>query len=86
MPWRLTLREGTRVRFTQPVDRYPHVAVSRGETGTVTLADPEMVAVRLDRYDPGLDEWDNEVHFYPPYAAEGDDWDYRDCLETAAAG
>lgn len=54
---------GTDVEFIREVDRYPHVLVQVGETGRVDIADTEMITVRLDRYVPALDEWDNCVIF-----------------------
>lgn len=54
---------GERVRFTATVDRYPHARVLAGETGTVTLAEPEVIEVTLDWSHPGLREWDNALVF-----------------------
>jgi hypothetical protein len=54
---------GSRVRFTQSVERYPHALVPAGETGVVTVIEPDLIAVRMDREFPGLAGWDNEVCF-----------------------
>lgn len=54
--------EGTRVRLTRDVERYPHFIAEAGETGTVTQND-EMFNVRLDSHLPGAEEWDNEVQW-----------------------
>lgn len=54
---------GDRVRFKADFDIYPFAVVKEGTTGTVVRIDRDVVAVKLDVYDAGLDEWGNEVHF-----------------------
>jgi hypothetical protein len=68
---------GTRVRFKDSWQLYPHVNVEARETGVVIEPyapdwykngndDPSYVFVRLDKHDDALSEWDNEVHGVPP--------------------
>lgn len=61
---------GRRVRFEKAYDSYPErLQIQPGDTGLVTKIDDEgSVWVALDRYHPGLDEWDNQVQL----------WDWRD--------
>ncbi len=65
------MREGTRVRLTCDVERYPHFTARKGMVGTVTMMEmDEAVCVRLDEFLPGAEDWDNEVCWYPQ---NGDD-------------
>ncbi len=57
--------EGTRVRLTRDVDRFPHFIAPKGAEGTVTSVDEYALCVRLDETLPGAEDWDNEVHWYP---------------------
>ena len=54
---------GQRVRFVRDVERYPHALVPAGETGIVTVADPDLIAVRLDHVYAGFESWGNELCF-----------------------
>lgn len=54
--------EGDRVRFKTQYDIFPMTVVPVGATGTVTAVYPERVEVKLDAYDPELDEWGNNAH------------------------
>jgi len=56
-----TFAEGTRVRLTNPVDRYPHFCAEAGATGTVTDVSTDSVSVKMDVHLPGAEEWDNEI-------------------------
>jgi hypothetical protein len=67
--WAL-LAVGDRVRLIHEVWRFPHFAAECGAAGTVTEVGPDLVAVRLDDYQFGAEEWSNEVHWYP---SNGDD-------------
>lgn len=67
---------GDVVRIAKTVERYPHVLVRPGTdaTGTVTQIEGDMksphgteIYVQLDRYNPGLDEWDNCIIWGPDY-------------------
>ncbi len=61
---------GDIVRLVHDVDRYPHFIAPGGALGIVTDCDEDIVAVRLVDSLPGSEEWNNEVHWYPP---NGDD-------------
>lgn len=67
----LALPAETLVRLKVDVDRYPHFIAPAGATGTVVdHGDSQMVlAVRLDEYLPGAEEWENEVQWYDEPAA-----------------
>ncbi|HSS43055.1 MAG TPA: hypothetical protein VLK37_10980 [Solirubrobacterales bacterium] len=52
---------GSRGRLRRSVDRFPHFVAQAGATGTVTEATDSLIALRLDRFLPGAEEWDNEV-------------------------
>jgi hypothetical protein len=54
---------GDRVRFKTAYDVFPFSQVKEGEMGTVVRIDREVVAVKLDAYHDGLDDWGNEAHF-----------------------
>lgn len=54
---------GTRVVFIASVDRFPHDWVDEGETGTVSISTPDLVAVTLDDFHNGFAEWDNAILF-----------------------
>lgn len=56
------VKVGDRVRFKTDWDVYPFTVVKTGATGTVIRLENFVVAIKLDAYDPELDEWDNEVH------------------------
>ncbi|HEU4705579.1 MAG TPA: hypothetical protein VFS64_00130 [Solirubrobacterales bacterium] len=52
---------GSRGRLRHAVDRFPHFVVETGATGTVTEATESLIALRMDEFLPGAEEWDNEV-------------------------
>jgi Fe2+ transport system protein FeoA len=55
---------GNRVRFTQEIERYPLGIIKPGETGTIVdVTGAGFVAVELDSWHPGFEDWDNELHF-----------------------
>lgn len=54
----------SRVVLVRDVERYPFFIAPKGSTGTIVHADAEMIAIRLDEFLPGAEEWDNEVCFY----------------------
>jgi hypothetical protein len=61
----------SRVRFTQDVENYPHVFVKVGATGTFLRVDDDgSFWVLLDAFEPGIDEWDNEVMIWD-YSEQG---------------
>jgi hypothetical protein len=53
-----------RVRFKRDVDRYPHAFIKAGELGTYIGHRMGEDAVRLDRHDENLNEWQNCVMWY----------------------
>lgn len=64
------LAAGTRVRLRHDVDRYPHFIAPAGALGTVVdIGDESILAVVLDDYLPGAQDWANEVH----WSVDGDD-------------
>ena len=63
--WNAIPAIGTRVRFTGPVDRFPHDIVEAGEVGTIVEIDEHCIAVHLDTDHPALGEWGNCCHWYP---------------------
>lgn len=67
----LPLRIGDRVRMvtSTPVERSD---IPAGETGTVVVCDPDLVAIRLDRHWPILSEWDNELLWSPAEVQDAD--------------
>ena len=62
--------EGTRVRLRRDVERYPHFIAEAGRTGTVTIVEPNLIAVRMDAPLPGAEAWDNEVHWFDDHVPE----------------
>jgi hypothetical protein len=58
---RRALPEGSRVRLTADAERFPHFIARAGSTGVVNHNPGDGIAVKLDRYLPGAEEWDNEV-------------------------
>jgi hypothetical protein len=59
---RTELPEGTRVRLTESVERFPHFRVGAGGLGTVTENDPaNTLCVKMDDPIPGCEDWDNEI-------------------------
>jgi hypothetical protein len=52
---------GTRVRLSNPVDRYPHFIAEAGSLGTVASSDADVLAVELDEPLAGAEDWDNQV-------------------------
>lgn len=59
------LKVGQRAKFTSDLDRYPNTIIRAGNLGTVTTVDPFLIGITLDEKDEGLNEWNNEAHFYP---------------------
>jgi hypothetical protein len=53
--------EGSRVRLTADVERYPHFIARKGSEGTVTHNTDGGIEVKLDDHLPGAEPWDNEV-------------------------
>lgn len=54
-------KEGTRVRLTKDVERYPHFTARKGAKGTVTESGDGTVMVLMDEPIKGCEDWDNEV-------------------------
>jgi hypothetical protein len=69
---------GKRVRLLNDVERFPHGIVEAGAEGTIVSFD-RIVAVKLDEHHEWLDEWDNELHWYPENAG---DVSYAEDLEV----
>ena len=57
------LKQGMRVKLARDVEIYPIGIFTKGMAGiveTVDLTQPDVIAhVKLDAYDPELDDWDN---------------------------
>lgn len=66
------MQEGTRVRLTQDVERYPHFVAPQGAKGTVTKSRDDLVAVQLDEPLNGAEEWDNEVQWFDGMVEDAD--------------
>lgn len=57
---------GMRVRSKRVLDWFPLFTIDViGVTGIVSRADADMIAVRLDEYVPGAEEWKNEYQITP---------------------
>jgi hypothetical protein len=52
---------GDRARLGRVVERFPHFWIAAGATGTVTEATDALIALRMDEYIPGAEEWENEL-------------------------
>ncbi len=57
--------DGTRVRLTEEIERYPHFIVRAGMLGTVRRSGG-VFEVRLDETVPGAEEWDNCIVWSEP--------------------
>lgn len=55
---------GRRVRLLRAQEVYPTGIFEAGLTGTIASVQPDLIAVKLDRYSEELDEWRNELHWY----------------------
>jgi hypothetical protein len=53
--------EGSRVRLTADVERYPHFIARKGSEGVVSHNTDGGIEVKLDDHLPGAEPWDNEV-------------------------
>lgn len=65
-----SVKVGVRVRLTCDVERYPFGIAREGAVGTVVYAGADAIHVRMDETVAGMEEWGNEVHWYP---TDGDD-------------
>jgi hypothetical protein len=54
---------GQRVEAKQVIDRFPHFRVEEGERGTVIFSDDELVIARMDNWNLGANEWNNEIQW-----------------------
>jgi len=52
---------GTRARLRHEIERFPHFLIDEGATGTVVEASATLIALRMDEFVPGAEEWDNEL-------------------------
>ncbi|HET7444545.1 MAG TPA: hypothetical protein VFJ57_07800 [Solirubrobacterales bacterium] len=52
---------GARARLRHEIERFPHFLIEAGATGTVAEASESLIALRMDDFVPGAEEWDNEV-------------------------
>lgn len=52
---------GTRARLRHEVERFPHFLIEAGATGTVVEVSASLIALRMDDFVPGAEEWDNEL-------------------------
>lgn len=55
---------GTRVVLKADFETFPTGVFAAGETGEVTVSEPDMIGLKLDTHYPELDEWDNCLMFY----------------------
>jgi hypothetical protein len=58
------------------VKRFPHFLIDGGATGTITEATVSLIALRMDEFVPGAEDWDNELCW------TSDDGDF--CADTDA--
>ncbi|MFA5489463.1 MAG: hypothetical protein WC284_09620 [Candidimonas sp.] len=61
------VKVGRRVKFvnSKDIDVHAGVYVEPGMTGTIVNVEPgNLIAVKMDDIIDGLEEWDNEVHWY----------------------
>lgn len=52
---------GARARLRHEIERFPHFLIEKGATGTVVEASTSLIALRMDDFVPGAEEWDNEL-------------------------
>lgn len=57
----VTLANGTRVQLLRDVERFPHFIARKGMTGTIVDACEDHIAVKMDTYIDGCEEWSNEI-------------------------
>jgi hypothetical protein len=69
-----------RATLKHAVDRFPHALVEQGAEGTVITYTPNLVQLQLDDPYPGLDEWDNCLHWYPGMDPHRDEQTAIDCF------
>jgi hypothetical protein len=58
-------RVGTPVVLAEDFERYPLGAFPKGSTGKIVTVRPDLIAVKLDVFHPALQEWRNELQWYP---------------------
>lgn len=63
---------GSRVEFTQAVERFPSFIAPVGTVGTVVEVTDSLVSVKADTPIDGAEGWNNCVHFYAPDWGEFD--------------
>ena len=78
---RTELPEGTRVRLTAYVERFPSFSVEAGGLGTVTFNDPDSLCIQMDEHIHGGEDWDNEIVWSPE-----DDQDFENPPLALAGG
>jgi len=65
LPFQFSELVGRHIRLTKDVERFPTGIVTQGATGRIIDAHRQQISVKLDAHHEFLDEWDNELHFYP---------------------
>jgi hypothetical protein len=55
---------GTKVKFIEEWESFPHFHVKNGLSGKVVRNDCMGIAIKMDEKLDGAEYWDNEVHFY----------------------
>ncbi len=55
------LQRGTRVRLISAVDRFPNFVAKAGLTGSVVEARAGRLGVKLDKFLPGAEDWNNTI-------------------------
>ena len=70
---------GQKIQLKRDIDRYPHFIANKGECGYVVEYDSTYVAVQMELYIEGCEEWDNCICWY-----EHDFEDFADDVEVAS--
>jgi len=52
---------GARVRLLHDVERFPHFVIEAGATGAISEASDSLIALKMDEFVPGAEEWANEL-------------------------
>ena len=58
---------GTPVVLAMDVEQYPLGVFPKGTTGRIVTVRPDVVAMKLDKFYPALQEWRNELQWYPQH-------------------
>jgi hypothetical protein len=61
----MKIQPGLRVGNHRWLDRRPNFELKPGHSGTIVRAEPEFIAVHMDTYMEGAEEWNNEFQLIP---------------------